>query len=294
MEEATEAERPTVMVALANPAHQQELITLASALAHQRNGEVLAIHVVRVPDQTPLEAGAEYVDRIDAESRALLATARADAETFDVPVETRNVISRRSFGSIFSTARTHDVDLLVMGWSEDTHLSPGRAERGIDDLTRELPCDVLVLKGGGFDASRILIPTAGGPDSELSAEIARLLQSEYNSDLTLLHVVDGEEEVENAHRFLKRWATDQRLRSIESRIDTSGDIEGAIRSAASEHTMVIIGATEQGLLRRLLHGSLAFDVVESLDMPVLLAERSRERSLKERVFGHARDKSIGE
>lgn len=276
---------PTILVPLANPAHEKDLITLASAIAHQRQGSVLAIHIVRVPDQTPLEAGAEHLDKIAAESRELLAAARTDAETYGVPVTTRNVLSRHSFGSIFDTARTHDVDLVVMGWSEETHLSPGRAERGIDDLTRDPPCDFLVLKGEKFDASRILVPTAGGPDSDLSAEIARLLRAEYGSEITLLHVVDGEADEEQARRFLTSWATDHGLGSIETRIDTSGDVEDAIRTAASEHTMVIIGATERGLLSRLLHGSLAFDVVESLDMPVLLAERSRERSLRERVLG---------
>jgi nucleotide-binding universal stress UspA family protein len=273
------------MVALANPAHEKDLITVASAIAHQTNGEVLAIHIVQVPDQTPLEAGAEYLDRLDAESRELLATARTDAETFGVPVTTRNIISRYSFRSIFSTARTHDVDLVVTGWSDDAHLSPGRAERGVDDLTQDLPCDFLVLKGNGFDASRILVPTAGGPDSKLSAEIARLLKAEYNSEITLLHVVDGDKEAEKGRQFLTRWATEQHLNTIETKIDTSGDIEDAIASAAREHTMVIIGATEQGLLTRLIHGSLTFDIVESLDMPVLLAERPHERSWKERILG---------
>ena len=175
--------------------------------------------------------------------------ARTDAETFGVPVTTRNIISRYSFRSIFSTAHTHDVDLVITGWSDDAHLSPGRAERGIDDLTQDLPCDFLVLKGSGFDASRILVPTAGGPDSELSAEIARLLKAEYDSEITFLHVVNGDEEAENGRQFLTAWAT------------------------------------EQGLLTRLLHGSLAFDIVESLDMPVLLTERSRDRSWKERILG---------
>lgn len=175
-----------------------------------------------------------------------------------------------------------------MGWSKDAHLSPGRAERGIDDLTQNLPCDFLVLKGNGFDASHILVPTAGGPDSELSAEIARLLKTEYGSEITLLHVVDGDEKTERGHQFLTTWATEQRLPSIETSIDTSGDIEEAIATAAVVHTMVIIGATEQGLLIRLLHGSLAFDIVESLDMPVLLAERPGERSWKSEFLAFRR------
>ncbi|WP_336343820.1 universal stress protein [Halalkalicoccus ordinarius] len=112
-----------------------------------------------------------------------------------------------------------------------------------------------------------------------------MLRAEYGSEITPLHVTTGDGEKEQARQFLASWAAEQRLNSAETRIETSGDIEDAVRTAASEHTMVIIGATERGLLSRLLHGSLAFDIVESLDLPVLLAERSRERTLKERVFG---------
>jgi nucleotide-binding universal stress UspA family protein len=123
------------------------------------------------------------------------------------------------------------------------------------------------------------------PDSELSAEIARLLKAEYDSERTLLHVVNGDEEAEKGRQFLTAWAAEQRLNAIEPRIDMSGDVEDAVATAALEHTLVIIGATEQGILTRLLHGSVAFDIVESLDMPVLLAERSRDRSWKERILG---------
>jgi nucleotide-binding universal stress UspA family protein len=49
--------------------------------------------------------------------------------------------------------------------------------------------------------------------------------------------------------------------------------------------MVIIGATERGLLSRLLTGSLAFDVVSDLECSVLLAERARDSSIVERLFG---------
>ena len=58
-----------------------------------------------------------------------------------------------------------------------------------------------------------------------------------------------------------------------------------LRSAAADHTMLLIGATERGLLSRLIRGSLVLDVVEEVDCSVLLTETSRERSLRERSFG---------
>jgi nucleotide-binding universal stress UspA family protein len=49
--------------------------------------------------------------------------------------------------------------------------------------------------------------------------------------------------------------------------------------------MVIIGATREGLLSRLVRGSLAFEVLNDVDCSVLLAERPQKRSLTERLFG---------
>jgi len=49
-------------------------------------------------------------------------------------------------------------------------------------------------------------------------------------------------------------------------------------------TLVVIGATEEGLLSRLVGGSLVLDVVDDVECLVLLAETYRKRSLRERLF----------
>ncbi|WP_135830167.1 amino acid permease [Halorussus halobius] len=272
-----------VLVPLANPEHERGLITLASAIAKQRGGRVDAVHVVKVPDQTTLEYGAQHLDDIDADSEQLLADARADAETFGVPVETHAVVSHESFEKIFDVAGTHDADLVVMGWGPDSHGVPGRIEGRLDELTADLPCDFLVLRDRDFDPDRILVPTAGGPDSELSAEIATDLRAEYGSAVTLLHVAtDGDRDA--AERFLREWADDHGLGDATLRVET-GDVEDAIRVGARENSLVVLGATERGMLSRLVRGSPALDAVDALDASVLLAERSRTRSLRDRLFG---------
>jgi len=48
---------------------------------------------------------------------------------------------------------------------------------------------------------------------------------------------------------------------------------------------VIVGATERGLLSRIVRGSLAFATIERLETPVLLAERPSGRSFLDRLLG---------
>nr|WP_162562309.1 hypothetical protein [Salinigranum rubrum] len=48
------------------------------------------------------------------------------------------------------------------------------------------------------------------------------------------------------------------------RVET-GDVEEAIEQAATDSSTVIIGATEKGLLSRLLRGALVLDVVDDVE-----------------------------
>ena len=278
---ATDGGDYRILVPLANPEHETELITLASAIARQRNGTVVVTHIVTVPDQTSLEYGAEHIEDLDAESESLLQSAREDADTYGVPVETHTIVSHESFEEIFDAAETHDADLIVMGWGPDSHGAPGRIEGTFDEIAQDVPCDVLVLRDRGFDPEHVLVPTAGGPDSELSAGTAALLRAEYDSEVTLLHVADDREEGES---FLETWAAEHDLADTTLRVET-GDVETAIETAARDASLVIVGATERGLLERLVGGSVVIDIAEDVDCSVLMAERQRDRSLWQRLFG---------
>ena len=271
---------PTVMVALSNPRTESALVSIAAALAKHQNGHVLAIHIVQVPDQTALSAAAKNRERIDAESADLLAAAEADAEAVGVPVETKTVLSHRGLAEVFDAARTNDADTVVMGYSGARF--GGRAEGVVEELAHDLPCDFLVFDGESFDPSRVLIPTAGGYSSELSAAVARALRETAGTEVSLLYVAeDGDAEAGRA--FLTEWATEHGLVDAELLVET-GDVEAAIEAAAADHTLVVVGATERGLLARVVGGSLALSVLEDIETPVLLAERPSSRSLRERLF----------
>jgi amino acid transporter/nucleotide-binding universal stress UspA family protein len=275
-------EGPTIMVAVSNPRTESALVTLAGALAQHEGGRVLATHIVTVPDQTSLETAAENRTGLDQSSELLLDQAAADAEAFDVPIETKTILSHRGIEEVFDAARTNDADTVVMGYG-GTRFAGGRVEGSLDEVARDLPCDFLVLDGQRLDLSDVLVPTAGGPSSDLSAEVARALRDTVGVDVSLLYVVEEGGE-ESGREFLADWADGHDLGDADLRIET-GDVEETIGRVGEEYDLVIVGATERGLLSRIVRGSLAFETIEALDTPVLLSERPSERSLWKRLFG---------
>ncbi|MFC7128416.1 amino acid permease [Haloferax chudinovii] len=268
-----------VMVPLSNPESERDLVSLAGSVAKANGGTLVGVHIVKVPDQTPLESAREEYDFDEADR--LLEQARVDADELDVDIETHTVLSHRSFEEVFDAAETYNADLVVMGWGPDSHGSPGRAESAFEEITHALPYDVLVLKDRGFDPSHVLVPTAGGPDSDLSASIASVLREFCDAEVELLHVADDETEGE---RFLREWADERGLGDATLTVET-GDVETAIESHATEASLLVIGATERGLLSRLVRGTVVMDVVDDVECSVLMAEQSRTRSIRKRLFG---------
>ncbi len=273
-----------ILVPLANPETERSLIELATRIASQYPaGEINAVHMVQVPDQTPLTVA---TDRFEEESEPLLEQARDHAKAVDPDVEihTTSIASHDPFNTIYGRARTMDADLIIMGWGGRRAWTSGTADRRLRDLRRRLPADILALKDRGLATDRILLPTAGGPDSKLSAEIARALQSSAESTVSLLHVVNSPEERADGEAFLRAWAGDHDLAAVDFIIETDGDVEGAVIDHAADHTLVVLGATGRGLLSRLLTDSLHSEIVESVECSVVLAERPAGESLIRRLF----------
>jgi len=274
-----------VLVAISNPRTETGLVELAAAVASDReNATVRAVHVVQPPERTSVERDSRQYRRIVGQSERLMEDLGEAAADYDVAYGHATLVSNRPVEDVFDAAERAGPDLVVMGWGEQRLQGLDRAERPLHQLTTRLPCDFLVLADRALDVSRVLLPTTGGPDSDLSADVARALRRTAGASVTLLHVGEDDADRERAETFLAEWATGNGLGDADREIAT-GDVEDAIVAAATGHSLVVMGATERGVLSRLVGDSLHVDVAERVDASVLLAERPTELSLRQRLFG---------
>jgi amino acid transporter len=268
-----------LLVPIANPENVDQLMRTALDIAADKNGEILVMSVVTLPEQTPLSEGrADVGARREVVEQAM---AVEEPGTEDIPVSGTVRIAHHVDRAILHTVEQYDSDAVLLGWSRER---TGRAEvvlgSTVDTVATEAPCDVLVERVGpdatGVSES-ILLPTAGGPHAELAAEVARAISHTTGASVDLVHVVDPD-----ATESERRTAEEQLAHTGEVLADVDGVdqrlLDGAsvvetIVEASGDYDLTIIGATREGLLQQLVFGSVPEAVGRRADSTVIMTKR---------------------
>jgi uncharacterized hydrophobic protein (TIGR00271 family) len=271
----TEAEY-RVLVPIANPATAEALISAASALARARAGDVRALQVVVVPEQTSLLAG-----RRAAQQRwSLLDRAVKRAQDVGVPVHAIVRIAHSAVEGILDTAHEENCHLILMGWRGEPTSMTYDLGPVIDQVIIQAPCDVAILKGEIPDKLEcILVPTAGGPHAPAAVRIGLDLALESNAEVIALNLISGH--VTSDARQQAQANIDQTLADIEDpnrvsrRIARADDVKQGILDAASRCELLLLGMSEEGLLDQIKLGGLPEETARACAQPVILARRHR-------------------
>jgi basic amino acid/polyamine antiporter, APA family len=120
----------------------EEVLGTALRLAEEQRCAIVAVHVIRVPYDQPLDA-----PMFDAEEEAegSLAEAKLLAAEAGVEIEVKIGRSRAIGEAIVEEAVLHDVDLIVMGSAPRWRRQSRFFSPTVDYVLRKAPCEVMVI-----------------------------------------------------------------------------------------------------------------------------------------------------
>jgi len=250
-----------VLVPIANPTTAEALLRLAGQLAQARNGDILALQVLIIPESLPFEVGR----RRAANEQTLLERALTFADQERLRLRTMTRVARSVAQGILETAHEENVDLIVMGWKDPSHGRGTSLGTIPDAVLRDAPCEVMVVRGTDQQPIRkILVPTAGGPHAQAAARLATLLAKTLSAEVSYLYVQSSpatEQQIdsirENIVSDLKKLNPDNEPNLI---IETASSVVEGIVKTAKAHDMLLLGVSEENLLDRVLFGSVPLQV----------------------------------
>ena len=264
-----------VLVPIANPMNVTQLIDLAAAVAGPRNGEIIALRVLEVPEQLPPSIEETTVER----ERQILESARQRALEHGIPITSQVRIGHSAARAILETSRERDCDLIVLGWKGYTTTARRIMGEVTDDVVNHARADLMLVKltGNGEPLRNLLLPSAGGEHSARAADYAALLAEAQDGSLTLCSIVsptDPEERVESETERLEeaREGLPQRGR-VQCKVVRHRSVAEGILEEAEGYDALIVGATRDSFTSQILFGSIPETVARNSARPVIVVKR---------------------
>jgi basic amino acid/polyamine antiporter, APA family len=268
----------SVLVPIASDEQARILGQIGAIIARDRRGEVLALHVARVPPQLTLADG-RYLLR---EGRQYLETLIAQARRRDVPVHTVIRLGRNVPEALRKTAVENASDLIVVGWPGYTNTAGRLFGSVIDPLIDNPPTDIALVRYRQRRPIRsILVPVSAGPNSRRAVKLAVTMARQSLEGPARVHVITVIPHLAPPNlRVRAGQAIDYVLEStrdygehITTELVEGQDIVETIVQAAQDHDLVVMGASEEPLFRNLLTGNIAAQVASNAPVSVIIVKR---------------------
>ena len=132
-----------ILVPIGGTAVDPDLLRLAVSLARPSKAEILAIHVIEVRWNLPLDAVLEpELDR----GEELLANVARVAQQAGGELQTELLQAREAAAAIIDTARERGVDLVLIGMPYRKRLGRTYVSRTVEEVFLGAPCAVLAYR----------------------------------------------------------------------------------------------------------------------------------------------------
>jgi uncharacterized hydrophobic protein (TIGR00271 family) len=181
-----------------------------------------------------------------------------------------------------------DSKLLLLGLHSKEKSADSQWKAAVQD---KAPCDIMILRAAaesGARCDRVLIPISGGPHCRVALRWAKPLTESDDSIISALHVAQdlGEESVALGLRLISKAIKDAGVTPEETilpKVVLAKNVkEGLAKAASDGYDLLLVGASNQGFIRRTLVGTLPDRLLHGPDGIGIAVVRGA-RPLKERL-----------
>jgi len=278
-----------ILVPIANQKTVEQLMNFATRIARSKSADITVMNIIQIPAQLPSSEGRKYL----GQARELLFTGIKVAEEQEIPVYSLVKVSRKIPKAIIETCEERKINLVVLGWEGDIPVRNRVFGTIMDEVILNTTCDIaMVCKPPSYETAikRILIPVSNINYALLSLKIAEALTSENKTPITLFHAANSDDTEAIKQKFLEN------LQKKKDEIDPSRYeviiknsqwVAESIMAEAQHHDLIIMGAPEEGLVRRALFGDLPAYIAQELDTPLILTKKytGHVKSWFQKFFG---------
>jgi nucleotide-binding universal stress UspA family protein len=240
-----------ILVPLVDMKATGDLITIAGALmplqAGVRPGRVVALGIVEIPEEIDFSQAVRPAQAHRQRLGKIFKMARSP----NLEVGTLVKVSRQTWQGIVDAVREEESDLLLLPWKGTTETPDSLFGTTIDEILKDPPCDMALVKQQPFKQwRRILLPVRGGPHAALALRLAVGLAERFDGVVTTLRVVPpgvAPEEVEREREsFTSLLAEFPEIR-LKQAFKVSESVARAILDEAANHDVVVMGAAATSL-----------------------------------------------
>lgn len=178
-----------VVVPVANPATERNLIEMGALLARQQSGKVISLSIAKAH----VHMDDPELKRTVIQSRKLLKEAVRVTKEFGAPGKSSIRIDDDVVRGIVRAAREENANLIVMGWSRTTDLRSRLFGSVIDGVFWSAHCPIAVMRlvKEPIEIHQVLVPIKTlNAQARLTIEFAQLFAETNQAAITLLHISD--------------------------------------------------------------------------------------------------------
>jgi nucleotide-binding universal stress UspA family protein len=249
------------------------LIDMAVTLAAKNDGEILLTTVVEVPNSVPLSAVEQK--RVD-ERKRLLEKLQEYSEMRGIKTRAIVQVSHDVVASIIDTAREQHVNVIMLGWKGYTNTQKRVLGRKLDDIVRQTPCDIMVLKAEGkLKLNDIMILSGGLWHVSKATEVAADIAQMNDSRVTILNVIVNERYLVKAAEYSKRLkmiVESRKVPVIIKEIRPESLISGVVAESL-ETNLLVIGSSAAKRWDQFAFGAIQDVIAKNAKSPVLVYRR---------------------